>query len=62
VVAGIQLMSTIQASREASDGLAGSFRAAYLVGAGVCGLGVVCALFLRSAQRGAPEGAPQTTA
>lgn len=61
VVAGIQLMSTIQASREASDGLAGSFRAAYLVGAGVCGLGVLCAFFLRSAERGAPEGAPQTS-
>ncbi|HUP85154.1 MAG TPA: MFS transporter [Acidimicrobiales bacterium] len=60
VVAGIQLMSTIQASREASDGLAGSFRAAYLVGAGVCGLGVICAMFLRSAQRGAPEGAPMS--
>ena len=51
VVAGIQLMSTIQASREGADGLVGSFRAAYLVGAGVCGLGVLCALFLRSAQR-----------
>jgi MFS family permease len=60
VVAGIQLMSTIQASREGSDGLVGSFRVAYLVGAGVCFLGVICAAFLRSAQRGAPvsEGAP----
>jgi EmrB/QacA subfamily drug resistance transporter len=60
VVAGIQLMSTIQASRERTDGLAGSFRAAYLVGAAVCGLGVACALFLRSAERGAPEGAPRS--
>lgn len=51
LVAGIQLMSTIQASREGSDGLVGSFRAAYLVGAAVCGLGVVCAMFLRSAER-----------
>jgi len=59
LVAGIQLMSTIQASREATDGLTGSFRASYLLGAGVCGLGVVCALFLRSAPRGAPEGAPR---
>jgi len=51
VVAGIQLMSTIQASREATAGLVGSFRAAYLLGAGVCLAGVGCALFLRSAQR-----------
>ena len=61
VVAGIQLMSTIQASRESAAGLAGSFRSAYLVGAAVCGLGVLCALFLRSAQRGAREGAPLST-
>jgi MFS family permease len=59
VVSGIQLMSTIQASREHTDGLVGSFRAAYLVGAGVSGLGVLCAAFLRSAQRDAPEGVPQ---
>jgi EmrB/QacA subfamily drug resistance transporter len=61
VVAGIQLMSTIQAARESTAGLAGSFRAAYLVGAGVCALGVLCAVFLRSAQRGAPEGAPRAS-
>ncbi len=51
VVAGIQLMSTIQAAREPADGLVGSFRAAYLLGAAVCGLGVLCAMFLRSAER-----------
>jgi MFS family permease len=51
VVAGIQLMSTIQAAREASAGLVGSFRAAYLLGAGVSFLGVLCATFLRSAER-----------
>jgi MFS family permease len=56
VVSGIQLMSTIQASRQAADGTSGSFRAAYLVGAGVAFLGVVCAAFLRSAER---ERAPQ---
>ncbi len=59
LVAGIQLMSTIQASREATDGLVGSFRASYLLGAAVCSAGVVCAFFLRSAQRDAPEGAPR---
>jgi EmrB/QacA subfamily drug resistance transporter len=51
VVAGIQLMSTIQASREAAAGLTGSFRSAYLVGAGVAVAGVLCAAFLRSAER-----------
>jgi EmrB/QacA subfamily drug resistance transporter len=51
VVAGIQLMSTIQAARESSAGLVGSFRAAYLLGAGVSFLGVLCAAFLRSAER-----------
>lgn len=59
LVAGIQLMSTIQASREPVVGLTGSFRAAYLLGAGVCALGVVCAAFLRSATRGAPDGTPR---
>jgi MFS family permease len=58
VVAGIQVMATVQAAREPTDGLAGSFRSAYLVGAFVAALGVACAAFLRSAQRGAPEGAP----
>jgi EmrB/QacA subfamily drug resistance transporter len=52
VVAGIQLMSTIQAAREGPDGLVGSFRAAYLLGAAGCFAGVDCATFLRSAQRG----------
>lgn len=51
VVAGIQLMVTIQASRQADRGLIGSFHDAYLLGAGVAFLGVVCACFLRSYQR-----------
>ena len=50
VVAGIQLMSTVQTSHEHS-GLPGSFRVAYLVGAAVAVLGVVCAVFVRSAVR-----------
>jgi MFS family permease len=57
VVAGIQLMSTIQASREDTAGLVGSFRASYLVGAAVCLAGVGCALFLRSAQRAPVDAA-----
>jgi MFS family permease len=59
LVAGIQIMSTIQAAREPTAGVVASFRAAYLLGAGVCALGVLCAAFLRSAPRGAPEGAPR---
>jgi MFS family permease len=51
VVAGIQLMVTVQASRVGAAGLVGSFRDAYLLGAGVCLLGVVCAAFLRSEAR-----------
>jgi predicted MFS family arabinose efflux permease len=51
VVAGIQLMVTIQASRQAEQGVIGSFHDSYLFGAGVALLGVVCACFLRSYQR-----------
>lgn len=51
VVAGIQLMVTVQASRQAERGLVGSFRDAYLMGAAVALVGVVCAWFLRSYQR-----------
>jgi len=58
VVAGIQLMSTVQASREAASGFGGSFRAAYLLGAAVCFGGVVCAAFVRSAPRGSRDAVP----
>ena len=57
IVAGIQLMVTVQASRAGAAGLVGSFSDAYLVGAGVGLLGVLCALFVRSAER-APAPAP----
>jgi EmrB/QacA subfamily drug resistance transporter len=53
LVAGIQLMKTIQTSTE-SGGLSQSFQNAYLVGAGVAVLGVVCAAFVRSASRASP--------
>jgi hypothetical protein len=51
VVAGIQLMVTIQASRQAESGLVGSFHDAYLLGAAVALVAVVCSCFLRSYQR-----------
>ncbi|MBV8692207.1 MAG: MFS transporter [Actinobacteria bacterium] len=47
---GIQLMATIQAARS-SAGLVTSFRDAYLVGAAVCVIAVVCALFIRDYAR-----------
>jgi EmrB/QacA subfamily drug resistance transporter len=52
VVAGIQMMSTIQASREPIAGLMPSYADAYLVGAAVCALGIVAGFFVRSAERG----------
>lgn len=57
VVAGIQVMSTVQLSGESSAGLVGSFRHAYLVGAAVCVAAVVCGAFVRSADRGPADGA-----
>lgn len=50
LVAGIQLMETIQASRRHAVGLVGSFHEAYLFGAAVCCLGVICATFVRSSK------------
>jgi EmrB/QacA subfamily drug resistance transporter len=47
VVAGIQLMQTLQVSREPVVGLVESYQSAYLLGAGVCVLGVVAAAFVR---------------
>ena len=51
VVAGIQIMSTIQEGAAKAHGTLGSFRHAYYVGAGVAAAAVVCAMFVRSAQR-----------
>ena len=55
VVAGIQLMQTIQTSRQRSAGLVPSFSDAYLLGAAVSALAVICALFVRSATRDNPK-------
>ena len=59
LVAGIQLMETIQFSRQRAVGLEGSFHEAYLVGAAVCALGVLCGAFVRSSG-GRGEGAPES--
>jgi EmrB/QacA subfamily drug resistance transporter len=51
VVAGIQLISTVQAAEERSVGLSHSFQMAYLLGGAVSVLAIVCGLFVRSASR-----------
>lgn len=51
VVAGIQILQTVQAAREPAVGGIASYHTAYLVGAAVAGLGVVAALFVRSSTR-----------
>jgi MFS family permease len=59
VVAGIQLMQTVQVSAQDSLGLVGSYHRAYLLGGAVAAIGVVSAAFVRRSGRdeGAPRGA-----
>jgi sugar phosphate permease len=47
VVAGIQLMQTVQASREHVAGVVGSFQEAYMAGALVALVAVAATLFIR---------------
>ena len=47
VVIGIQVMQSVQASRQAVSGVVGSYQAAYLVGAAVCLVAVVAAIKIR---------------
>jgi EmrB/QacA subfamily drug resistance transporter len=54
-VAGIQLMETVQVARQPVVGVAGSFSAAYLVGAVAAGLGLIAAAAVR---RSIPREAP----
>ena len=51
VVAGIQLMQTVQASGERTVGLVGSYHRAYLLGAVVCCFGIVAATFVQRSPR-----------
>jgi EmrB/QacA subfamily drug resistance transporter len=55
IVAGIQLAETVQASRQHTVGLVRSFQQSYLLAGAVCVLGLLCALFVRSAERGERE-------
>ena len=56
LVAGIQLMQTVQAAREPAVGTVAAFHDAYLLGGAVCVLALLCALYVRSAERGREEG------
>jgi hypothetical protein len=60
-VVGIQVMQTVSVVREESVGPVDAFGEAYLVGAGVAGVGLLCSAFVRSSRRGRgrDEGAPQ---
>ena len=59
VVLGIQLMQTVSVVRRDAVGEVAAYGEAYLLAAAVAGLGVLCALFVRSSRRdeGAPQGA-----
>lgn len=58
VVAGIQLMQTLQVSTSDSVGLVTSFHYAYLLGGAVSVLGIVSATFVRRSPRIDVEGEP----
>jgi MFS family permease len=51
VVAGIQVMETVQASSHTTAGALGSFHRAFLVGAVGAVLAALCALFMRDTER-----------
>jgi hypothetical protein len=51
VVAGIQVMETVQASSHGAAGALGSFHRAFLVGAVVAVLAALCAVFMRDTER-----------
>lgn len=51
LVGGIQIMQTVQAAREPSVGTVQAFHDAYLLGGAVCCLALVCAFWVRSADR-----------
>ena len=57
VVAGIQLMQTLQVSMRDSAGLVSSFHHAYLLGGAVSMLGIVSATFVRRSPRDEGDGA-----
>ena len=55
IVAGIQLAETVQAARESVVGVVASYHEAYLLAGAACVLGLICGLFVKSAERGERE-------
>jgi len=55
IVTGIQLAETVQAAREHTVGLVASYHEAYLLAGAACVLGLICGLFVKSAERGERE-------
>jgi MFS family permease len=55
IVAGIQLAETVQAARQGAVGVAASYHESYLLAGAACVLGLICGLFVRSAERGERE-------
>ena len=51
IVAGIQVMVTVQASSHGGAGTLSSFHSAYLVGAAVAGAAVICGFFVKDTPR-----------
>ena len=61
LLAGIQVMQTVQVSRAEVVSEVTSYHDAYLVGAGACVVALVFAWFLRSTPRGATVPASATS-
>jgi sugar phosphate permease len=61
IVAGIQVMVTVQASAQGGAGTLASFHKAYAVGAMVALAACVCGFFVKNTPRGS-RGAPQEVA
>ena len=59
LVAGIQLMQTVQSAREPVVGTVRSFHDAYLLGGAVCVLALVCSFYVQSARRDDADLSPR---
>ena len=60
LLAGIQVMQTVQVSRAHVVGAAASYGNAYLVGAGACVIALGCALMVKSLPRETAEDSPSS--
>jgi len=62
IVAGIQVMVTVQASSHGGAGTLSSFHSAYLVGAAVAGAAVICGFFVKDTPREKRRAAVEVSA